>query len=68
MIMCRRDLKTLLSYISNSVILNDWQTVNIVTIQELCKMRDGILCSELTSQEIELLINFICTEDIVPVL
>ena len=33
MIMWRSDLKTLLSYISNSVILNDWQTVNILTIQ-----------------------------------
>ena len=67
MIMWRRDLKTLLSYISNSVIINDWQTVNILIIQELCKMRDDILCSELTSQEIQLFINFVCTENIVPV-
>ena len=52
-----------ISYIDD---INDWQRINISTLQELCKMRDGILYSGLTTQEIEVLIDFICTEDMMP--
>ena len=66
--MWRRDFKTMIlniSYIDN---INDWQRINISTIQELCKMRDGILYSGLiNTQEIQVLIDFICTEDIMPI-
>ena len=38
----RSDFKTLISNISYIDDLNDWHRINISTIQELCKMRDGI--------------------------
>ena len=41
--------------------------VSIYTLQELCKMRDGILYSGLTTHEIQVLIDFICTMDIMPI-
>ena len=43
----RRDFKTLILNISYTDDINDWQRINISTIQELCKMRDGILYSGL---------------------
>ena len=43
--MWRRDFKTLILNISYTDDINDWQRINISTIQELCKMRDGILYS-----------------------
>ena len=63
----RRDFKTLIFNISYTDDINDWQRINISTIQELCKMRDGILYSGLNTQEIQVLIDFICTEDIMPI-
>ena len=63
----RRDFKTLILNISYTDDINDWQRINISTIQELCKMRDGILYSGLNTQEIQVLIDFICTEDIMPI-
>ena len=43
------------------------QRINISTLQELCNMRDGILYSGLTTQEIEVLIDFIYTVDMMPI-
>ena len=64
----RSDFKTFISNISyTNDDINDWQRINISTLQEFCKMRDGILYSGLTTQEIEVLIDFICTEDIIPI-
>ena len=63
----RRDFKTLILNISYTDDINDWQRINISTIQELCKMRYGILYSGLNTQEIQVLIDFICTEDIMPI-
>ena len=63
----RSDFKTFISNISYIDDINDWQRINISTLQELCKMRDGILYSGLTTQEIEVLIDFICTEDMMPI-
>ena len=67
----RSDFETLILNISYTDDINDWQRVNIriniSTIQELCKMRDGILYSGLTTKEIQVLIDFICTEDIMPI-
>ena len=63
----RRDFKTLILNISYTDDINDWQRINISTIQELCKMRDGILYSGLNTQEIQVLIDFICTEGIMPI-
>ena len=63
----RSDFKTLILNIVYTYDINDWQTIHISTIQELCKMRDGILYRGLTTQEIEVLIDFICTEDIMPI-
>ena len=60
----RSNFKTLIYNISYIDDMNDWQRINISTLQELCKMRDGILYSGLTTQEIEVLIDCICTEDI----
>ena len=60
----RSDFKT---FIYNISYTDDWQRINISTIQELCKMRDGILYSGLTTQEIQVLIDFICIEDIKPI-
>ena len=60
----RSDFKTLNSDISYTDDINDWQRINIYTLQELCKMRDGIFYSDITTQEIEVLNDFICTEDI----
>ena len=51
----------------NSIINIASKRINISTLQELCKMRDGILYSGLTTQEIEVLIDFICTEDMMPI-
>ena len=62
--MWQRDFKTLILNISYTDDINDWQRINISTIQELCKMRDGISYSGLTTQEIEVFIDFLCTEDI----
>ena len=63
----RSDFKILILNISYIDDINDWQRINISTIQELCKMRDGILYSSITTQEIEVLIDFTCTEDIMPI-
>ena len=63
----RSDFKTLILSISYTDDINDWQRINISTIQELCKMRDGILYSGLNTKEIQVLIDFICTEDIIPI-
>ena len=63
----RNNIKTLILNISYTYDINDWQRINISTIQELCKMRDGILYSGLNTQEIQVLIDFICTEDIIPI-
>ena len=63
----RSDFKTFISNISYIDDINDRQRINISTLQELCKMRDGILYSGLTTQEIEVLIDFICTEDMMPI-
>ena len=60
----RSDFKTFISYIDD---INDGQRINISTLQELCNMRDGILYSGLTTQEIEVLIDFIYTEDMMPI-
>ena len=46
----RSDFKTLILNISYTDDINDWQRINISTIQELCKMRDGILYSCLDTQ------------------
>ena len=45
----RSDIKTLISNIVYIDDKNDWQRINISTLQE-CKMRDGILYSGLTTQ------------------
>ena len=63
----RSDFKTLISNNSYTDDINDWQRINISTLQEFCKMRDGILYSGLTTQEIQVLIDFICTEDSIPI-
>ena len=63
----RSDFKTFISNISYIDDINDRQRINISTLQKLCKMRDGILYSGLTTQEIEVLIDFICTEDMMPI-
>ena len=63
----RSDFKTFISNISYIDDINDGQIINISTLQELCKMRDGILYSGLTTQEIEVLIDFIYTEDMMPI-
>ena len=63
----RSDFKTFISNISYIDDTNDGQRINISTLQELCKMRDGILYSGLTTQEIEVLIDFIYTEDMMPI-
>ena len=63
----RSDFKTLILNISYTDDINDWQRINISTLQELCKLRDSILYSDLTTQEIEVLIDFICTEDMMPI-
>ena len=47
--------------------LTSGKNMYISTIQELCKMRDGILYSGLNTQEIQVLIDSICTEDIMPI-
>ena len=58
---------TLISNISYTDDKNDWQIINISTQQELCKMRNVILYSGLITQEIEVIIDFICTADIMPI-
>ena len=63
----RSDFKTLIFNISYSDDINDRQRINISTIQELCKMSDGILYSGLNTQEIQVLIDFICIDDIMPI-
>ena len=63
----RSDFKTFISNISYIDDINDGQRITISTLQELCKLRDGILYSGLTTQEIEVLIDFICTEDMMPI-
>ena len=63
----RSDFKTFISNISYIDDIHNWKRINISTLQELCKMGDGILYSGLTTQEIEVLIDFICTEDIMPI-
>ena len=63
----RIDFKTFISNISYTDDINDWQRIYISTIQELCIIRDGILYSGLATQEIQVLINCICTEDIMPI-
>ena len=66
-ILWRSDFKTLILSNSYTDDINDWERINISTIQELCKMRDGILYSGLNTQEIQVLIGFICTEDIMQI-
>ena len=63
----RSDFKTFILNISYTDYINDWQRINISTLHELYKMIDGILYSGLTTQEIQVLIDFICTEDIMPI-
>ena len=46
----RSDFKTLILNISYTDYINDCQRINISTIQELCKMRDGILYSGLNTK------------------
>ena len=65
--LCRSDFTTFISNISCTDNINDWQRINVSTLQELCKMRDGILYSGLTTQAIEVLIDFIYTEDMMPI-
>ena len=62
----RSDFKTFISNISYTDDINDWQIINITTLQEFCKMRNGILSSGITTQDIQEWIDFICIEDIVP--
>ena len=54
----RSDFKTLISNISYTHDWHDWQRINISTLQELCKMRDGILYSGITTQDIEYNIEY----------
>ena len=61
------DFKTFISNISYIDDINDGQRIHISTLQELCNMRDDILYSDLTTQEIEVLIDFIYTEDMMPI-
>ena len=63
----RIDFKTLILNISYTDDINDWQRINISTLHELCKIRYVILYRGLTTQEIQVLIDFICTEDIMPI-
>ena len=63
----RSDFQTLISNISYTDDINDWQRITVSTLQELCKMRGGILYSGLTTQEIQVLIDFICIENSMPI-
>ena len=54
-IVAKRHLFLIFHYTDN---INDWQIVNICTLQELCKMRDGIVYSDLSSYEMQLLIDY----------
>ena len=63
----RSDFKTLISNIVCTDYINNWQSINIFTLQELCKMTDSIVYTDLTTQEIEVLIDFISTDNIMPI-
>ena len=55
----RSDLKTFISNISYTDDINDWQRINISPLQELCKMRNGILYMCTNKDKIIIIIIYI---------
>ena len=55
-----RDFSDVIKYVHNKQIISPIQLSEVDSVKELCKMRDGLLFSDLSKSDIQILIDLIC--------
>ena len=55
-----RDFSDVIKYVHNKQVISPIQLSEMDSVKELCKMRDGVLCSDLSKRDIQILIDVIC--------
>ena len=57
---CERDFSDVIKYVHNKQVISPIQLSEVDSVKELCKMRDGLLFSDLSKLDIQILIDLIC--------
>ena len=55
-----RDFSDVIKYVHNKQVISLIQLSEVDSVKELCKMRDGVLFSDLSKRDIQILIDVIC--------
>ena len=55
-----RDFSDVTKYVHNKQVISLIQFSEVDSVMELCKMRDGLLFSDLSKRDIQILIDLIC--------
>ena len=55
-----RDFSDVIKYVHNKQVISPIQLSEVDSVKELCKMRDGVLFSDLSKRDIQILIDVIC--------
>ena len=55
-----RDFSDVIKYVHNKQVVSPFQFSEVDSVKELCKMRDGLLFSDLSKSDIQIFIDLIC--------
>ena len=55
-----RDFSDVIKYVHNIQVISPIQLSEVDSVKELCKMRDGLLFSDLSKSDIQILTDLIC--------
>ena len=60
-----RDFCDVIKYVHNKQAMSPIQLNEVDSVKEVCKMRDGVLFSDLSKRDIQILIDVICISKLV---
>ena len=55
-----RDFSDVIKYVHNKQVISPIHLSEVDSVKELCKLRDGVLFSDLSKRDIQILIDVIC--------
>ena len=55
-----RDFSDVIKYVYNKQVISPTQLSEVDSVKELCKMRDGLIFSDLSKRDIQILIDLFC--------
>ena len=56
-----RDFSDVIKYVHNKQVISPIQLSEVDSVKELCKMRNGVLFSDLSKRDFQILIDLVCT-------